>query len=48
MPTAGLNAVIINAISPDVPMGETFREHRRITLPVALPAITLFQPRLMQ
>ncbi|MGO4835002.1 TRAP transporter large permease subunit, partial [Rhizobiaceae sp. 2RAB30] len=55
-PPVGLNVFIINSLSPDVPMRETFKgvmpffgaEMFRIALLVAFPAITLFLPKLLQ
>src|SRR5882724_10094485 len=54
-PPVGLNVFIINSLSPDVPMRETFKgvmpffcsEMIRITLLVAFPGITLMLPRLL-
>jgi TRAP-type C4-dicarboxylate transport system permease large subunit len=54
-PPVGLNVFIINSLSPDVPMRETFKgvmpffasEIVRVMLLVAFPAISLFLPRLM-
>lgn len=54
-PPVGLNVFIINSLSPDVPMRETFKgvmpffcsEMIRITLLVAFPAITLTLPHLL-
>jgi tripartite ATP-independent transporter DctM subunit len=54
-PPVGLNVFIINSLSPDVPMRETFKgvmpffcsEMVRITLLVAFPNITLLLPRLL-
>ena len=54
-PPVGLNVFIINSLSPDVPMRETFKgvmpffcsEMIRITLLVAFPSITLLLPRLL-
>ncbi len=54
-PPVGLNVFIINSLSPDVPMRETFKgvmpflaaEMARITLLVALPALSLLLPRLL-
>ena len=54
-PPVGLNVFIINSLSPDVPMRETFKgvmpffcsEIIRITLLVAFPGITLMLPRLL-
>jgi tripartite ATP-independent transporter DctM subunit len=54
-PPVGLNVFIINSLSPDVPMRETFKgvmpfflsEMVRITLLVAFPGITLMLPRLL-
>jgi tripartite ATP-independent transporter DctM subunit len=54
-PPVGLNVFIINSLSPDVPMRETFKgvmpfflsEIVRISLLVAFPAITLLLPRLL-
>jgi tripartite ATP-independent transporter DctM subunit len=54
-PPVGLNVFIINSLSPDVPMRETFKgvmpfflsEMVRITLLIAFPAITLLLPRLL-
>lgn len=55
-PPVGLNVFIINSLSPDVPMRQTFKgvmpffgaEMFRIALLVAFPAITLFLPKLLQ
>lgn len=55
-PPVGLNVFIINSLSPDVPMRETFKgvmpflaaELLRITLLVSVPAITLVLPHLLQ
>jgi tripartite ATP-independent transporter DctM subunit len=55
-PPIGLNVFIINSLSPDVPMRQTFKgvmpffgaEMFRIALLVAFPAITLFLPKLLQ
>jgi tripartite ATP-independent transporter DctM subunit len=52
-PPVGLNVFIINALSPDVPMRETFKgvmpffcsEMVRVSLLVAFPIITLWLPR---
>jgi tripartite ATP-independent transporter DctM subunit len=54
-PPVGLNVFIINSLAPDVPMRQTFKgvmpffaaEMLRITLLVAVPAITLFLPHLL-
>ena len=54
-PPVGLNVFIINSLSPEVPMRETFKgvmpffcsEMIRISLLVAFPAITLTLPRLL-
>jgi tripartite ATP-independent transporter DctM subunit len=54
-PPVGLNVFIIHSLSPDVPMRETFRgvmpffcsEMVRVTLLVAVPAITLTLPHLL-
>jgi tripartite ATP-independent transporter DctM subunit len=54
-PPVGLNVFIINSLSPDVPMRETFKgvmpfflsEMIRISLLVAFPGITLMLPRLL-
>lgn len=54
-PPVGLNVFIINSLSPDVPMRETFKgvmpffasEIFRVVLLVAFPALSLFLPRLM-
>ena len=54
-PPVGLNVFIINSLSPDVPMRETFKgvmpffcsEMVRISLLVAFPGITLLLPRLL-
>lgn len=54
-PPVGLNVFIINSLSPDVPMRETFKgvmpffaaEMLRIAVLVAFPAISLFLPRLL-
>jgi len=54
-PPVGLNVFIINSLSPDVPMRETFKgvmpffcsEMVRIALLVAFPGITLLLPRLL-
>jgi tripartite ATP-independent transporter DctM subunit len=54
-PPFGLNVFIINSLAPDVPMRQTFKgvmpffaaEMLRITLLVAVPAITLFLPHLL-
>jgi len=54
-PPVGLNVFIINALSPDVPMRETFKgvmpfflsEMIRISVLVAFPSITLMLPRLL-
>lgn len=54
-PPVGLNVFIINSLSPDVPMRETFKgvmpffcsEMIRVALLVAFPAISLFLPRLL-
>jgi tripartite ATP-independent transporter DctM subunit len=54
-PPVGLNVFIINSLSPDVPMRETFKgvmpfflsETVRITLLIAFPGITLLLPRLL-
>ena len=54
-PPVGLNVFIINSLSPDVPMRQTFKgvmpfffsEILRIALLVAVPSITLFLPRLL-
>ncbi len=54
-PPVGLNVFIINSLSPDVPMRETFKgvmpfflsETIRIALLVAFPSITLMLPRLL-
>lgn len=55
-PPVGLNVFIINSLSPDVPMRETFKgvmpffasEIVRVAILIAFPAITLFLPRLLQ
>ncbi|AVH45391.1 TRAP transporter large permease [Agrobacterium tumefaciens] len=55
-PPVGLNVFIISAMSPDVPMRETFKgvipfflsEIVRVTLLIALPSIALALPRLLQ
>jgi tripartite ATP-independent transporter DctM subunit len=54
-PPVGLNVFIINSLAPDVPMRQTFKgvmpffaaEMLRITLLVAVPAITLLLPHLL-
>ncbi len=54
-PPVGLNVFIINSLSPDVPMRETFKgvmpffasEIVRVILLVSFPAISLLLPRLM-
>ncbi len=54
-PPVGLNVFIINSLSPDVPMRQTFRgvmpfffsELLRIALLVAVPSVTLMLPRLL-
>jgi TRAP-type C4-dicarboxylate transport system permease large subunit len=54
-PPVGLNVFIIQSLSPDVPMRETFKgvmpffaaEIVRVTLLVAFPAISLLLPRLL-
>jgi tripartite ATP-independent transporter DctM subunit len=54
-PPVGLNVFIIHSLSPDVPMRETFKgvmpffcsEMVRVTVLVALPAITLALPHLL-
>lgn len=54
-PPVGLNVFIINSLSPDVPMRETFKgvmpffcsEMIRIAILVAFPGITLMLPRLL-
>ena len=54
-PPVGLNVFIINSLSPDVPMRQTFKgvmpffcaELLRIALLVAVPSITLVLPRLL-
>ena len=54
-PPVGLNVFIINSLSPDVPMRETFKgvmpffcsEMVRISLLVAFPGITLLLPQLL-
>jgi tripartite ATP-independent transporter DctM subunit len=54
-PPVGLNVFIINSLSPDVPMRETFKgvmpffasEMVRVVLLVSFPAISLLLPRLM-
>jgi TRAP-type C4-dicarboxylate transport system permease large subunit len=55
-PPVGLNVFIINSLSPNVPMRETFKgvmpffgsEILRVAILIAFPAITLFLPRLLQ
>ncbi|MEF2549970.1 TRAP transporter large permease [Aurantimonas sp. A2-1-M11] len=55
-PPVGLNVFIINSLSPDVPMRETFKgvmpffgsEIIRVVLLIAFPAISLILPRLLQ
>ena len=54
-PPVGMNVFVINALSRDVPMSETFKgvmpfffvELLRVALLVAFPALTLWLPRLL-